>query len=42
MVPAEGVLLMKFILAFGEGNLVTEKTNELSLVVTNTVVNITA
>ena len=26
MVPAEGVLLMKFILAFGEGNLVTEKT----------------
>ena len=26
MVPAEEVLLMKFILAFGEGNLVTEKT----------------
>ena len=25
MVPAEGLLLMKFILAFGEGNLVTGK-----------------
>ena len=26
MIPADGVLLMKFILVFGEGNFVTEKT----------------
>ena len=43
MVPAKGVLLTKFILAFGEGDLVTVKItvpygSQLSLVATNTVV----